>query len=438
VGRLIGRVLLIVLLAGGLIGLQPSAVRAFSGFGPMSADATYGRDMTFSIRLDGGSPSRLELLLDFSGSDATFVAPVTATGDTATFRWDAAADYVTPNTRIEYRWRATVGDQAIESRSASLLYDDDRPALQWQSASVGDAVLHWVDGAEDQARHFGELTAGAAERAEALLGHDLDAPVDIFVYQTQDQFFGALGPGAREWTGAAAYPELRTVFMYLQGNPQSYLDSVVTHEVTHVVFNDATQNAYHEPARWLNEGLATWAEQQNADEQQATVRRAAEDGELLAFDAITQQFPIGDTAARLAYAEGTTMVAMLIDEDGHEAIARLAKAYRDGATDAAALEAAAGKPADQLYAHYFDSFDADAPQPVAPEPLLSSNVRTPDGGLASGAPQQASGPTARPGDGAPSPSAGADWPQWLVGVPLLLVIGGVFIGRLLVRRRGSG
>ena len=434
-GRLIRRLALVALLAGGLLAVRPASVHAFSGFGPQSADATYGQEMTFTVSLQGGAPQRLDLLLDFSGSDATFVAPVVASGGVATYRWDAAADYVTPNTRIGYRWRATVDGQAVESAAGTLLYDDDRPGLGWQTATVGDAVLHWVGGAEDQARHFGDLAAGAASRAEKLLGHDLDAPIDIFAYQTQDQFFGALGPGAREWTGAAAYPELRTVFMYLQGNPQSYLDSVVTHEVTHVVFRDATQNPYHQPARWLNEGFATWSEQQNADAQRGAVQDAAGDDRLLAFDAITQQFPIGDTAARLAYAEGTTMVAMIISQHGDEGVARLAAAYRDGATDAAALQAATGEPADRLYADYFDSFGADPPRAVTPDPLLPSTVRKPDGSLASGAPQLGDGATARPADAAPSPSGDRGWSDWLFVVPLLLLVaGGLFVARRMARR----
>jgi hypothetical protein len=437
-GRLIGRFVLAVLISGGLVAVRPASVHAFSGFGRATADATYGRDMTFSVELSGGAPAELELLLDFEGSNATFVAPVTPTGDTASYRWDAEADYVTPNTRIEYRWRATQDGKLVETRPATLLYDDDREGLDWQTATMGDAVLHWVGGAQDQARHFGDLTADAAARAEQLLGHQLDAPLDIFVYETQDQFFGALGPGAREWTGAAAYPELRTVFMYLQGNPQSYLDSVVTHETTHVVFHDATSNPYHQPARWLNEGFATWSEQQNANAEHSLVESQVGNG-LLAFEAIGQQFPIGDTAARLAYAEGATLVDLIIEKHGREAISRLAAAYRDGATDADALRAATGESADQLYADYFASFGADQPQPIEPDPLLPSNVRRPDGSLASGAPQPAGGPTARPGQPAPAPPGANGWSEWLMVVPVLLLVGGgLYLARRISRRAAGG
>ena len=433
-GFVIRRLLGVLLLLACQSILWPAQVYGFSGFGATSADATYGKQMVFRVDLQGGPPQQLEILLRFSGSDSTFVAPVTAVGDTATYRWDTAADYVTPNTRVDYEWRATTASGKVVSPAKTLLYDDDRPGLVWHTVTTGDATLHWVGSAESQARHFGDLTAAAASRAEGWLGHRLDGPVDIFVYQTQAQFFGALGPGAREWTGAAAYPQLRTVFMYLQGNDQAYLDTVVTHEVTHVVFHDATANPFHEPARWLNEGLATWAEQQSAQQQESLVRSDASQG-LLAFDAIGQQFPIDRDQALLSYAEGATMVQMIISQDGVAALARLAAAYRDGATDAAALQSATGETAQQLYATYFRSFGASQPQPIKPAPLLASNVRKPPAGSPAAGSQP--GPSANhlPVDGLRNSAVPVGW--LLLGGLALVVVAGLVVGWRVRRARGG-
>jgi hypothetical protein len=429
------RILLLVVLLLGLVAVWPAPVAAFSGFGSMTADATYGKEMTFSVRLDGGAPERLDILLNFGGSDATFVAPVTPQGATATYRWDAAESYVTPNTRISYRWRATTGSEVRLSPEGTLLYADDRAGLDWRSARIGQAVVHWYGNAESQARHFGDLTADAVQRAEDLLGHDLTGPLDIFVYASNDAFFGALGPGAREWTGAATYPEIRTVFMNLENNSASYLDTVVTHEVTHVVFHDATDNPYHEPARWLNEGIATWAERQNADQEQATVRADARDG-LFAFGAITQQFPIGDRGALLSYAQGATMVDLIIKRFGAAAIARLTAAYRDGATDAQALQTATGEPADQLYADYFRSFGAEQPQPVTPDPLLPSTVAKAGQQAPRGSSAAVLSP--EPPDAAPVESGDTrDAVQWLVLLPLLVLGGLGLVAAFAIRRRSE-
>ena len=381
-------------LATCLLWLPARPAVAFTGFGSSAADATYGVEMTFEVDLRGGAPDRLELLLQFAGDGATFVAPATIDGERGSYRWDADRDHVTPNTRITYRWRATSGDAVSVSPPDDLLYDDDRAGLDWQTARIGEATVHWYGDAATQARRFGELTADGAARAEATLGHELAGPVDIFVYDSQEEFFGALGPGAREWTGAAAYPELRTVFMWLGGGDQAYLETAIVHEVTHVVFSDATDNPFHEPARWLNEGFATWSEQQDAGAERSLVEFEADDG-LFAFPAISEQFPIGDRGARLAYAQGAVMVDRLVDDHGAEAISRLTAAYRDGATDDQALAAAAGMPADELYGDFFAEFGVSEPQPVSPRPIPGSQV---------GLPGSSGGPRAS-GDAAPaSPS----------------------------------
>ncbi|MEO8250876.1 MAG: peptidase MA family metallohydrolase [Chloroflexota bacterium] len=408
---------------------RPMPAAAFSGFGAVSADATYGLQMRFKVALPGGPPDKLQLLLRFAGSEDTVVAPVVPGASSAEYLWDAKARPLTPNTAIAYRWRATAGDVVSLSPEKNLLYDDDRPGLDWHVARIGDATVHWYGGAEAQARHFGKITADAAAAAETLLGHKLAGPVDIFVYASHDDFFGALGPGAREWTGAATFPALRTIFMWLQGGSSSYLETTMTHEVTHVVFHDATANAFHDPATWFNEGLAVWSEQHTADPEAATVRSATGSG-LLAFDGISESFPIGDQAARLAYAEGATMVSMIIDRYGRGAIAKIAAAWRDGAGDAEALEAGTGVPAKSLYDDYFSSFGAKAPTAVDPAPIGPSNVSKPPQPAASGNQQASSSPAP-----VTQPNEKAADITWIVAVVAVGLVVGTVIALVLRRRR---
>lgn len=358
------------------------AAAAFDGFGTLEADSTYGQGITFDVTLNGGSPDDLELLLRTPGSDAAFVVPVEARGARVSYAWNTEADYLTPNTVVTYQWRAIDGDQVTVSDEATIRYDDDRPGLDWQSRQLGEATVHWYGDAEAQAVRFGELTALGVERGEERLGTTLAGPVDVFVYASRDAFFGALGPGAREWTGAAAFSEIRTIFMWNspEAGSQAYLETAMIHEVTHIVFHDATDNPYHEPARWLNEGIATWSEAGDAGGDRAIVENEASSGGLFAFDAITEQFPIGERGGRLSYAQGTTMVDLIVDTYGPEALARISAAYRDGASDAEALEAGTGISADQLYADYYASFGVDAPTPVEPEPIAASNVDRPTAG----------------------------------------------------------
>ena len=429
-----------ILLAGSTALAQPWPAAGFDGFGELSADASYGTGIEFSVELPGGAPERLELLLRTPGSEGWLVLPVEATGTRARFLW--ALDHMTPNTLVTYRWRATDGDGSrTVSEDATIRYEDDRAGLDWQRAQLGEATVHWYGEAEAQAIRFGELVAQGVARSEELLGTSLAGPVDVFVYDTQEDFFGALGPGAREWTGAAAYDELRTIFMWLQGGSAAYLERAMVHEVAHIVFHDATDNPYHEPARWVNEGIATWSETSSADDERSIVELEATGGGLFSFEAITEQFPIGERGGRLSYAQGTTMIDMIVRDHGEAALSRLAAAYRGGASDAEALEAATGMPADELYAAFFAEFEVEAPEPIRPEPIPPSNVERPEAGRVDPGgvdPGAASDPDLPAGDPTPAEDPAAN--GGLAILALLALAGAVATGTavLVARRAGRG
>ena len=78
--RRLAAAIVIASLAIAALGLAaPAPAAAFSGFGQMTASEQYGQQMTFTVALSGGTPDRLELLLQFGPNpDSTYVAPVTA------------------------------------------------------------------------------------------------------------------------------------------------------------------------------------------------------------------------------------------------------------------------------------------------------------------------------------------------------------------------
>ena len=430
--------LVAALLAGVVLAIATDAVAGFSGFGESSADSTYGDEIRFATSLEGGAPDRLELLVSTPGGDGSLVIPVEPEGSGAEYVWDTSADHVVPNTLITYQWRATDGEEVTLSAAEDFRYVDDRPGLDWQSAQLGESTVHWYGDGGDQAQRFGELGAAGVEQAEQLLGTQLAGPVDVFVYRTREEFFGAIGPGAREWTGAAAYPELRTIFMWNSSEAGSpgYLETVIVHEITHIVFHDATDNPFHEPATWVNEGVATWSETQEASNERAIVEQEAAGDGLFSFEAISEQFPIGERGGRLSYAQGTTMVDMIIDRYGPEAMADITAAYREGASDDEALEQGTGVRADELYDAFFAEFGVDEPTPIEPEPIAPSDVDRPTagtvdpGGVDPGAQPQ---PTeAVPGEDGPSTASDV---VVLVGLAVALAAAGA--GALAMSRRAE-
>ena len=366
-------------LAIGLVS-APHAL-GFDGFGEATADSTYEVEIQFDVDLRGAAPDRLELLMRTPEAEASFVVPVEPDGDHATYVWDTSVDYVTPNTLVTYQWRATDGDEVVLGSEETIRYEDDRPGLDWQHAQLGETTVHWYGDAEAQARRFGELTAVGVAQAEELLGTELAGPVDVFVYDSREDFFGALGPGAREWTGAAAYSELRTIFMWLGGGSPAYLEVAMVHEVTHIVFYDATNNPFHEPARWLNEGIATWSESGDAGEQRGIVEFEAGGGGSSRSRPSREQFPIGERERTAVVCPGhhhDRRHHRPIRPRGHRRASRPPTATARP-TRRRSRRAPASLPT-QLYAEFYAEFGVDAPAPIEPEPIAASNVDRPPAG----------------------------------------------------------
>ena len=115
------------------------------------------------------------------------------------------------------------------------------------------------------------------------------------------------------------------------------------------------------------------------------------------------------------------MVDKIVQEHGEEAIARIAAAYRQGATDAEALEEGTGVAATDLYQAFYADFGTDAPRPVTPAVLGDSDVALPGGGLPSPEPgvPDGGGGTDRP-EGAPA-ATGSDVTPLLVGAGALVL-----------------
>ena len=77
----------------------------------------------------------------------------------------------------------------------------------------------------------------------------------------RDAFYDVIGPALQENVGGLALAEIRTLFANIapsRGQRPVGRRSWCPHELTHLVFDTATQNPYHEPPHWLNEGLADY------------------------------------------------------------------------------------------------------------------------------------------------------------------------------------
>lgn len=406
------------LLAVAMAGLAPAGASAAAPtFGRADATATFGVgiDVTQPATLPDGV-RRVEALVRTTGSDRTLVTPIStpaAGSRTLRYRFETELGSLWPNTAVELGFRVTLDDgTVVEGPTSTVRYEDTR--FSWRTIEGDHVRVHWSEGGDAFGRRVLEIGDEAVRRATALLGVQEDAPIDFFVYADDGAFQDILGPGTRENVGGVAPVGLRTLFASIGSTnlDDPWVGTVVPHELTHVVFESATGNPYHDAPHWLNEGLATYLAEGYSSGRRASVERAVEAGSLIPLQGLVGAFPTTVERFSLGYAESVAAVEYLIRTYGRDALVRLIRSYADGVTDDEAFQAALGVDVAGFEAGWFGDLGVDAPQPYGPQPAPTGPLPPGWGGAAPS--PGASGAVASP---SPTPAGGGSSAADLV-VPL--------------------
>jgi len=343
-------------------------------FGQPSATSSFGKTIDFKqpVTLDA-IPLRVEVLVGTPGDVGPSVVPVpppTSSGaSTLDYQLDMSAGNVVPNTTFTARWRVTDSAGTIWLGPALRhVYADDRFA--WKTLDGNVVRVHWVEGDQAFGKRALKIGDDAVAATAKLLGVTESDPIDFYIYADQQAFYDALGPATRENVGGQAHPDIRTLFALITPDQidASWVESVVPHELTHVVFQTAVDNPYHDPPHWLNEGLAVYLSDGYADSDRSQVRQAAADGSIIPLDGLAGAFPTTEQRFFLAYAESVSAVDRIVRVNGRDALVKLIRSYHDGVSDDDAFKAALGRDVAGFEADWLAELGAKPPVRVGPKP----------------------------------------------------------------------
>jgi hypothetical protein len=406
-----------------------TAAAATVDFGAPSISATFGRGIEFRQPVSISGPiRRAELLIQYPRSPGPEVRVVQAESGSSTLRYslEATDAGLLPNTPVTGRWRIVGQDGSVTvGPLASTRYEDTRFA--WQTRQSGIVRVHWYEGGDPFGSRALDIGTRAIDAATRLLGVSESDPIDFFIYASQDAFYAALGPGTRENVGGQANAEIRTLFALITPGEidLQWVEIVIPHELTHLVFDTAVSNAYHFPPRWLNEGLAVYLSQGYDAGDRGSVERAAASGSLMPLGGLAYQFPTTRDRFSLAYAESVSAVDYMVRAHGEHSLVSLVRSYASGVTDDEAFRAALGVDAAGFDAAWRASLRAREPVVHGPRPAPAGPVPA---GWSGGSPVAIATPTE-----APAASAA---PAGLVGVAVLVV--GLFLVVRALRVRDGG
>jgi len=428
-GRVVVSVLVFV--SALLIRVAPVAAADSVSFGTPSASSAFGKGVEFKQPVTiAGTPKRVDLLLSTPGDIGPEVMPLPAsqtTGDTLTYSLDLSGGSAVPNTPFTARWRVVdASDRTWLGPAVVQTYVDDR--FTWQELDGKVVRVHWYKGGQDLGQKAVKIGDDAIAAAASLLGVTESAPIDFFIYADQQPFYDALGPGTRENVGGQAHPDIRTLFALIAPDEidAGWIESVVPHELTHVVFATAVDNPYHEPPHWLNEGLAVYLSDGYDAAYKAMVEGAGAAGTLMPLDALAGAFPTTRDRFFLAYGERVSAVDRIVRVNGSDALVKLIRSYHDGVSDDAAFQVALGTDVAGFEADWLAELGAKAPVRVGPQPAPAGPLPAGWSGPQPNPSFEIVPPAGAGSPGSPTPSSGATPTDWFIR------IGAVVAGLLLI------
>ncbi len=246
--------------------------------------------------------------------------------------------YFPPGTDIEYWWKIIdVAGNELKTERETITYLDTR--YEWQQLDNDRLTLYWYEGDEDFGQALFERADVALDTLESDIGISLEKPIKIFIYNGHSDLLAALAVTAQEWTGGVAFTEFGVVVIGIYPGQLDWGLNAMTHEMTHLVIHQATDNPFTGLPRWLDEGIAVYNE--NRDELDEDFRPlfdyAVANDELMSLLTLSSPFPADPRQTNLAYGQSGAVVKYIVDIYGSDKMAELLEVFGEGAIPDEAL-----------------------------------------------------------------------------------------------------
>jgi hypothetical protein len=150
----------------------------------------------------------------------------------------------------------------------------------------------------------------------------------IYLYPSREAYLQATR--APQWSGGMVNYRQRVVYSFL-GAP-GFLEKTLPHELAHIVFREFVGFDNARVPRWLDEGVAQYAESGRREESLELIQQGVTQGVYLSLPQLLQ-VPLSHASggvAQLFYAQAVTLVHFFLEQYGSRRFLDFCRHLRDG------------------------------------------------------------------------------------------------------------
>lgn len=204
----------------------------------------------------------------------------------------------------------------------------------WQRSSSTHFLVYYKNAPEE----FIDKVKQKAEECYDKIAEDLgfrrydfwlwDDRARIYIYDDAQSYY--LATKQSSWSDGCAYPKEKTIHSFVQS--KSFFDTVLPHEMGHIVFREFVGFNNPQIPLWLDEGVASYEQSLRASTA-SLIKEAKASGKFIPFSALSD-FSLHEASVpleqvQLFYAESVNLLEYLVKKFGKESFVEFCRALRD-------------------------------------------------------------------------------------------------------------
>jgi hypothetical protein len=364
---------LLVLVFVILFSLPTLHVHADSPISIDANDASYVFSQQIDFMLQASSDSLITAVILFYGQEGERLVrriyPPFEPGKSIRVNYseELASGQFAPGSTLIFYWRLTCEDgSTLTTDTLAFEYTDTNHT--WKVIAGERVDLFWYGTSSTLAKELAAKADADTLVLEERFGITLVRRLRVYVYNNTTDMGKALSSRSQGYDEAVTTLGVAVdeTTLLLLGSHRD-VRGTIAHELSHLVVGLATDNPFTDLPRWLDEGLAMYAEGDLRGSNQTALDRGIRDNQLLTIRSMTS-YSGKASEVDLFYGQAFSIVDFMIRDLGEDKLQQLLQIMAQGARQEDALQQVYGFGLDELDARWRASIGAEAaptPEPTA-------------------------------------------------------------------------